>query len=182
MSRYIFCIFIGLKKFMKELPIDVIDKLVIEWGNERPDLDASAMSIVGRILKLGKILEKRAGQALKDSGIYYTDLDVLATLRRSGKPYELTPKELMQSVLITSGAMTALLDRLTKLDLIYRAQDKQDGRIKRAGLTKKGKKVIDKAIEVRFVEAKDAVGALNKKEEESLGLLLKKMLSEINLD
>lgn len=164
---------------MKKLPKDVIDNLVSEWKKERRELDASAMHIVGRILKLGKILEKRAGQALKGSGIYYTDLDVLATLRRSGKPYELTPKELMQSVLITSGAMTALLDRLTRLDMIYRAADKNDGRIKRAGLTKKGIKVIDKAIEIRFEEANDAVGKLNRAERESLAFLLKKMLSDI---
>lgn len=167
---------------MKELPEDVIDNLVTEWKQERPELDASAMYIVGRILKLGKLLEKRAGQVLKDSGIHYTDLDVLATLRRSGEPYELTPKELMRSVLITSGAMTALLDRLTKLNLIYRAPDKRDGRIKRAGLTKKGRKVIDKAIEIRFDEAKESLCALNKTEKESLAVLLKKMLFDISLD
>ena len=129
---------------------DIIDTLIKEWKQERPELDASAMEVVGRILKLGKLLEKRVGSALKESGIYYTDLDVLATLRRSGKPFELTPKELMKSVLITSGAMTALLDRLAKLNLIYRAPDPKDGRIKRAGLTKKGVKVIDQAIEKRF--------------------------------
>jgi len=162
---------------MEKLPEDVIDNLVSEWKQQRPELDASAMHIVGRILKLGKILEKRAGQALKTSGIYYTDLDVLATLRRSGKPYELTPKELMQSVLITSGAMTALLDRLTKLELIYRSADSNDGRIKRAGLTKKGKKVIDKAIEIRFEEAGESINGLSKTEEKTLGILLKKMLA-----
>jgi len=159
---------------------DVIDVLVSEWKKERPDLDTSAMHIVGRILKLGKILEKRAGLVLSESGIYYTDLDVLATIRRSGTPYELTPKELMKSVLITSGAMTALLDRLTKLDLIYRAPDKKDGRIKRAGLTEKGKKVIDKAIEIRFNEAKEAVTILNKTEHTDLSTLLKKMLYSLD--
>lgn len=167
---------------MKELPKDVIDNLVSEWNQERPDLDPSAMYIVGRILKLGKILEKRAGYVLKDSGIYYTDLDVLATLRRSGKPYELTPKELMKSVLITSGAMTALLDRLTRLALIYRAPDEKDGRIKRAGLTKKGKKVIDKAIEIRFEEATVSLGTLNRTEQKSLAFLLKKMLFDLKLE
>lgn len=159
---------------------DIIDTLIHEWKQERPEIDASAMAVVGRILKLGKTLEKRAGMALKDSGIYYTDLDVLATLRRSGKPYELTPKELMQSVLITSGAMTALLDRLTKLKLIYRSPDEKDGRIKRACLTIKGKEVIDKAIEVRFKDAGESVEVLTKKEKEQLATLLKKLLLELS--
>lgn len=155
---------------------DIIDRLVSEWKQERPELDGEAMHIVGRIMKLGKVLEKRASKVLQDSGIHYTDLDVLATIRRSGEPYELTPKELMKSVLITSGAMTALLDRLTKLELIYRAPDKKDGRIKLAVLTKKGIKIIDKAIEVRFQEAKMAVNVFNRSEHSELSDLLKKLL------
>jgi len=163
----------------KEEYQDVIDNLVSDWNQERPELDVSAMQIVGRILKLGKILERRAGQALKESGIYYTDLDVLATLRRSGQPYELTPKQLMKSVLITSGAMTALLERLTKLELIYRASDPKDGRVKLAGLTQKGKKVIDAAIEIRFQEASNSVGMLTANEQKAFAVLLKTMLAEI---
>jgi DNA-binding MarR family transcriptional regulator len=159
---------------------DIIDSLIKEWKNEKPNLDASAMNVVGRILKLGKILEKRAGQALKESDIHYTDLDVLATIRRSGKPYELTPKQLMESVLITSGAMTALLDRLTKLNLIYRAADEKDGRIKKACLTKKGIKIIDKAIKIRFKEASNSIKALTNSEAEQLSSLLKKLLISIS--
>ncbi|MFS4493225.1 MarR family winged helix-turn-helix transcriptional regulator [Maribacter sp. 2308TA10-17] len=158
---------------------DIIDQLILDWKNERPELDVSPMAIVGRILSLGKTLEKRASMALSDSCIYYTDLDVLATLRRSGKPYALTPTELMQSVLITSGAMTALLDRLTKLELIYRSVDENDKRVKRAALTKKGIKTIDKAIEIRFDEAHESVNFLSKTEREELARLLKKMMFRI---
>ncbi|MDM1548557.1 MarR family transcriptional regulator [Empedobacter falsenii] len=159
---------------------DLIDALIADWNIERPDLDVDAMQIVGRVMKLGKIFENRASLALKESGIYYTDLDVLATLRRSGKPYQLTPKQLMESVVITSGAMTALLNRLTKLELIYRAADENDGRISLAGLTEKGKKIIDEAIKKRFDEAKNSIQILNKKEQEDLSILLKKLLIELD--
>jgi len=165
---------------MSKEKIDIIDQLVADWKLERPEVDSSAMHVVGRILKLGKTFEKRAGKALSAHDIYYTDLDVLATLRRSGKPYLLTPKELMQSVLITSGAMTALLNRLTKLKLIYRLPDKIDGRIKRAGLTKKGIEIIDEAIEVRFEEASNSIETLNKEERKVLSNLLKKLLLNLN--
>ena len=154
---------------------DLMENLVIDWQRERPELDASAMLIVGRVLKLGKTLEKRMDKVLKDTEICYSDLDVLATLRRSGKPFELTPKELMKSVLITSGAMTALLDRLTKRDLIYRTRDDKDSRVKRAGLTEKGIKTIDKAIENRFQDASDTISNLSKLEKKTLSELLKKM-------
>ena len=158
---------------------DLLDDLIADWARERPDLDASPMHVVGRILQLGKKLEKRAGNALKESQIYYTDLDVLATLRRSGKPYELTPTELRKSVLITSGAMTALLDRLKKLGLIYRIPNPKDGRVSSAGLTEKGVKVIDEAIELRFEEASAAVEVFSEVEKQQFGNLLKKMLASL---
>ncbi len=161
---------------------DIIDQLVSEWKIERPELNCDAMHIVGRIIKLGKILEKRASNVLKENEIYYTDLDVLATIRRSGKPYELSPKRLMETVLITSGAMTALLDRLSKLDLIYRAPDLKDGRVKLAGLTKKGIKVIDKAILQRFDEATQSVDKLSSRERDQLTKLLRKFLSQVEMD
>ena len=158
---------------------DLIDSLISEWKEERPELDTSAMEVVGRILNLSKILEKRASTSLSIYNIHYTDLDVLATIRRSGKPYELTPSQLMTSVLISSGAMTALLNRLTKLELIYRSPDPKDGRIKLAGLSPKGIELIDNAIETRFIEAKDSIAILNKKENAELSTLLKKLLSSL---
>ena len=159
---------------------DLIDSLINEWKEERPELDASAMEVVGRVLKLSKILERRTSKALSSYNIYYTDLDVLATIRRSGKPYELTPSQLMKSVLITSGAMTALLNRLTKLALIYRSPDPKDGRIKLVGLAQKGIKLIDKAIETRFAEASDSIKSLDKIEHTQLSDLLRKLLMSLD--
>lgn len=159
---------------------DIIDSLISEWKDERPELDTSAMEVVGRILNLSKILEKRASKSLSVYNIHYTDLDVLATIRRSGIPYKLTPSQLMKSVLITSGAMTALLNRLTKLKLIYRSPDPKDGRIKLAGLTPKGIELIDKAIETRFIEASNSIKVLNKTENKTLSILLKKLLKPLD--
>ena len=159
---------------------DLIDSLISEWNEERPELDTSAMEVVGRILKLSKILEKRASKSLSIYNIHYTDLDVLATIRRSGKPYELTPSQLMKSVLITSGAMTALLNRLTKLTLIYRSPDPRDGRIKLVGLTQRGIELIDKAIETRFIEASDSIKTLSRNENTALSILLKKLWKSLD--
>lgn len=128
------------------------------------------------MLKLWKTLEKRASLSLLESGIHYTDFDVLATLRRTGYPYELAPKVLMKSVLITSGAMTALLDRLTKHGLIVRSSDSDDDRLKKVGLTKKGIELIDKAIEIRFIEAKDSISELTDAEKKVLVPILRKLL------
>ncbi len=150
--------------------------LISDWRREKPDLEVEPMGIVGRILQLGRILEKRAGVALKGFDIHYTDLDVLATLRRSGKPFQLTPTELRKSVLITSGAMTTLLNRLQKKELVKRVPDEEDGRVLAVALTSAGVNLIDQAIVVRFQEAASAAASLSPQEQAELGHLLKKMI------
>lgn len=154
---------------------DVVQELLHQWRHERPELDPSAMAIVGRLLRLGKKLEVRANVVLKEFGLVYTDLDVLATLRRSGKPYALKPSQLQRSVLITSGAMTACLNRLESAGLIARSASDQDRRSLSAGLTFAGRRLVDRAVEVRFAEADDAVKDLTSMERKQLGELLRKL-------
>lgn len=154
---------------------DRIDRLLREWRQERPDLDASAMAVVGRVLSLGRTLEARASEVLKPFGLHYTDLDVLATLRRGGRPYRRTPTQLRASVVITSGAMTACLDRLEKIGLIQRLADPGDRRSSAAALTPRGIKLTNAAIPVRFQEAANALSALTATQRKQLAVLLKKL-------
>ncbi len=133
------------------------------------------MAVVGRLLSIGRLLAARANAALKPLGLHYTDLDVLATLRRGGKPYRRTPTELRDSVLITSGAMTACLDRLEGNGLIARVADPNDRRSSAAELTTKGRQRIDRAIGVRFEEAAGALAVLTEAERTRLAALLKKL-------
>ena len=77
--------------------------------------------------------------------------------------------------------MTALLIRLTRLELIYRSPDPKDGRIKLVGLIAKGFKLIDKAIESRFNEARESIKFLSKTEKIELSTLLKKLLMSLDL-
>ena len=159
---------------------DLLDSLIDDWQGQRPELDASAMGVVGRVLQLGRILEGRAGRALKKFDIHYTDLDVLATLRRSGAPFRLTPTKLRESVLITSGAMTAVLDRVEKAGLLRRVPDPSDRRVRAVELTPEGKERIDKAIEVRFAEAEMALRGISPEDRETLASLLRRVILSIH--
>lgn len=154
---------------------DLVDRLIEDWRQERPDLDARPMGCVGRILRLGKLLEASANNAIKATGLCYTDFDVLATLRRSGSPYRMAPTALRSSVLITSGAMTAALNRLELALLIKRTQDSKDGRIRWVTLTARGKTLVDRAVELRFAEAANAIRNLSVKERADLAELLRKL-------
>ncbi len=152
---------------------DLLDQLIADWKHERPDLDAAAMQIVGRTINLAGKLRSSANQALKPFELHYTDFDVLATLRRSGKPYRKTPTELSQLVLLTSGAMTAAIHRLEKRGLVSRAPDPSDGRAMAVVLTVEGVRLVDKAVASRFAEAETAVAALSPEDRARLAELLR---------
>ena len=152
---------------------DLIDGLQEDWARERPDLDVSAMAVVGRVLHLGRAFEARANAALKSVGLAYTDFDVLATLRRAGGPCRLTPTALRRSVVLTSGAMTACLNRLEKQGLLTREPDAEDGRVLTASLTRKGRALADRAAALRFREAEEALKGLTPRQAEDLSGLLR---------
>lgn len=133
------------------------------------------MAVVGRILRLGKKLEVRANEVLKPYALGYTELDVLATLRRYGKPYALKPSQLQRQILISSGAMTACLNRLEAAGLIARTATAGDRRSLTAALTPAGRTLIDRAIVTRFSEASDAIHGLTASERKQLAQLLKKL-------
>jgi len=154
---------------------DLVDQLLGDWGRERPDLDVSAMAVIGRLLHLGGVLHARAGERLQAHGLSYSELDVLATLRRSGPPYRLSPTALRQSVLLTSGAMTACLNRLEQRGMIRREPDESDRRMLMAMLTSEGQALIDKAIASHFAQASQAVSGLDPDEREALAGLLRKL-------
>jgi len=156
-------------------PRDRVTRLLEDWRRERPDLDAQPMAVVGRILALGRALEARANGVLRPFGIRYTDLDVLATLRRSGKPFRLTPTQLCESVLVTSGAMTVCLDRLERAGLLERQAAEADRRRRAVALTARGLNLIDRAIAARFKEAGEALASLGSGERKDLAVLLARL-------
>ena len=159
---------------------DIIDQLIDQWERERPDLDARPMAVVGRILRLATHLDRRVNEALKPFGLAVWGFDILATLRRHGKPYAMTPTALMEAAMLSSGAMTNRIDRLENLGLVERQPSPNDRRSFQVQLTRKGRKVIEKAIEVRFAEAEDALDGVSKRDRKQLGNLLRNVLLKMD--
>src|SRR3954471_19350572 len=91
---------------------DAVDAIVAAWNHERPDLDARPMGVVGRINRLSRVLDKELKDFFAGHGLEFWEFDVLATLRRSGAPYELSAGALLKFAMVTSGAITNRVDRL----------------------------------------------------------------------
>ncbi|MFE5585164.1 MarR family winged helix-turn-helix transcriptional regulator [Kitasatospora sp. NPDC056531] len=125
---------------------DHVDRVVAQWAAERPELDTSPMEVFGRLKRVYRLVDAGLNRTFAEHGLDAASFDVLATLKRSGPPYRLTPTGLMQSAMVTSGAITQRLDRLEARGLVTRTRSDQDGRSRDVELTPEGHALIDRAL------------------------------------
>lgn len=157
--------------------MDKIDKIVIQWNEERPDLDLSGFQLVGRFKLISQHLSREMDKTFATFGLTHSSFDVLATLRRSGSPYGLSPNELLESTMVTSGTMTNRIDQLEKAGLVERKRNPKDGRSVIITLTKKGFAVVDKAVAAHMETLTRLTSSLSEKDSAALKPLLSKFLT-----
>ncbi|HEY1883239.1 MAG TPA: MarR family transcriptional regulator [Candidatus Cybelea sp.] len=155
---------------------DRIDQILAQWKRERPDLDTKAMGLVGRIQRTAAALRPRLDETHSLSGLQGESFDVLASLRRSGPPYQLSPTELFREMMLTSGAMTNRIDRLEEAGLVSRRPDPTDRRGTLVRLTQKGKALIDAATPKHVANEERLLSGLSAREQLQLGDLLRRLL------
>jgi DNA-binding MarR family transcriptional regulator len=154
---------------------DPVDLILEQWARERPDLDASPMAVVGRIQRLGRELERALVRVFARFDLGQGEFDVLATLRRAGEPYRLTPGALLESMMVTSGAVTKRVDRLEHAGLVARAPDPADRRGVLVGLTSEGLELVDRVVEAHVENEQNLLAGLTDAERERLARLLRKL-------
>jgi DNA-binding MarR family transcriptional regulator len=155
---------------------DPVDKILSQWQRERSDLDVSPMGIIGRIGRLSKHLDRSIQETVLDFGLNGGEFDVLATLRRSGQPYQLSPTELFNTLMISSGTITHRIDRLEQADLVKRIPDLSDRRGMLVQLTDRGFNTIEQAVEAHVANGHRLIAALEEGERKVLTQLLRKLL------
>jgi len=149
-----------------------------QWRAERPDIDAFPMEVLGRLNEFALTTARdRLNPLFATFGLQNGEFDVLATLRRSGGPYTLTPTALYEATMISSGGMTARLDRLEKAGLIERRKHPTDRRGTLVGLTDSGKALIDKMLAAHVENERAILAPLTLDEQKTLNNLLRKLLS-----
>jgi len=124
---------------------DAVDFYISQWAKERPGMDVSPMAIIGRVSRLAVELQARLDRVFADFGLQSWEFDVMATLVRSGQPYELTPGELDRTMMITSGTTTHRIAKLEQRGFVTRTRDEDDKRVVRVRLTDAGLAVFDEA-------------------------------------
>lgn len=155
---------------------DRIDGILSQWKRERPDLELRSMGLVGRIQRAAAALRPRLDATHEASGLQSESFDVLASLRRSGPPYQLSPTQLYREMMLTSGAMTNRIDRLEEAGFVARRPDPNDRRGTLVRLTPKGKALIDAATSKHVANEERLLSALSAREQQQLTELLRKLL------
>ena len=156
---------------------DPVDAIIDQWAAVRPDLDTTAMEVFGRIFRLSRAMGDRMEKAYTPYGISRGEFDVLATLRRSGEPYALSPRQLSATLMLTTGGMTGRLDKLERAGLLRRSPDPHDRRALRVTLTEKGLELIDEAVGAGLAVQSEALSALGADRAGHLADLLRELLT-----
>lgn len=154
--------------------MDSVDRMVEAWHAQRPGMDVSQLEVVGRLLLCARHLEHALVAALKPLDLSFGDFDVLNTLRRMGVPAN--PTELAHASLITSGAMTARLDRLVAAGLVERAVDPDDRRGVRVQLTGTGVQKADQALSAVLDTDERFLSPLDRTQRDEAATLLRALL------
>ncbi len=160
-------------------PGDHLDTIAAQWRRERPDLDVSALALLGRLFRTAALADRALAELLADHALQPGWFDLLAALRRAGAPYELSPTELMRTTLLSSGGVTKRLDRLAEAGLVERRPDPSDRRGTRIRLTREGKEAIDAAVEAHVANEEQLLRSLEPSDRRALDRLLRMLLSDL---
>jgi DNA-binding MarR family transcriptional regulator len=158
---------------------DHVDLVLEQWGEQRPDLDASPMGVVGRVGRLNQLFDGELRRNFAQYDLDRASFDVLATLRRSNAEHSLTPAGLMRSSMVTSGAISQRLDRLEARGLVSRTPSETDGRGVRVTLTEEGLQLIDSVLPAHIDTENQLLAGLSAAEREQFVDLLRTLLESL---
>ncbi len=157
--------------------MDEVDRILAAWGRELPEVDVSPLGSLSRVSRLAKHLDRARAEAFAAHELEVWEFDVLAALRRQGRPFVLSPGELIHETLSTSGTMTNRVNRLEARDLVVREPNPDDGRGVRVRLTSKGRDCVEAALADLLAYERRVLAAIEPPERAELAGVLARLLA-----
>lgn len=153
--------------------MDAVDRIIQQWKDEGITDDLAPMEILGRMARLNAIIGKMLENNFTNFGLTRWEFDVLATLRRSGAPYCLSPTKLFDTLMVTSGTMTNRLAQLEKRGLVERLRDSSDKRSLPVQLTEKGLELLNNCLSAHIEKEAEITSGLSHEQMRTLNGLLR---------
>jgi MarR family transcriptional regulator, 2-MHQ and catechol-resistance regulon repressor len=122
--------------------------------------------------RAARAVEARALASIEDTGLCASDFAVMEALLHKGP---LPVNALGKLVLLTSGSMTAAVDRLTERGLVARSEDAADRRVRVVALTAEGRRLIKPAFARHQADLDEVASVLTARERTALVSLLRRL-------
>jgi len=155
---------------------DHIDWVIEGWERERPDLDVAPIAVINRLERLQSYLRAEVASIFERFGLSGPSFAVIATLRRAGKPYQLSQRVLMDALQLTGGTISVRIDRLERDGIVERLPDPHDQRGVLVRLTEEGERLFDQIAPLHLANEDRLLSALNMQQREQLAALLRILL------
>jgi DNA-binding MarR family transcriptional regulator len=155
---------------------DHIDWVIEGWERERPDLDVAPIAVINRFERLQSYLRAEVATVFERFGLSGPSFAVIATLRRAGKPYQLSQRALMDALQLTGGTISVRIDRLERDGIVERVPDPHDQRGVLVRLTEVGERLFDQVAPLHLANEDRLLSALNVQQREQLAALLRILL------
>jgi DNA-binding MarR family transcriptional regulator len=155
---------------------DHVDRIVAEWAREQPDLDTSAIALIGRVMRASRLLQLEVERSLAMFDLTVNEFNALNALRRAGRPHKLSPTDVGVSLLFSSGGLTKLLERLESRGLISREPNPDDGRGVIVALTTAGKELQEEAMAAHQENEEQLLSPLTRTQRERFNTILRDLL------
>jgi DNA-binding MarR family transcriptional regulator len=107
--------------------------------------EPGAVGLFTRLTRVGLLVDAFQHRCLDPFGLLFIDYSVLRVLELVGPPHRMSPTELSEILVRSTGGVTQILDRLERAGLVARAPDPDDRRKVVVELTADGLRTADKA-------------------------------------
>jgi DNA-binding MarR family transcriptional regulator len=138
--------------------------------------EPAAAGLFTRLTRVGLLLDGFQHRCLDRFGLRFIDYSVLRVLQLAGRPYRMSPTELADVVLRSSGGMTQILDRLERAGYVERTTDAGDRRKIAVGLTRDGLAVAREANAAYAAARDELLGGLSDAEVRRIDVAVRRLL------
>lgn len=156
--------------------LDRLDAKLEVWKREIAALDVTTEGIVQRIQTLARYFDRSMEDTLAEFGLDRRAYSLIGNLRYEGAPYRRTPGQLGDAMHLSSGAMTARLDKLEEAGLIRRLPDPSDRRGTLIEPTEAGHAAWERCTGAQARREALIASALSETEKELLHGLLRRLM------
>jgi DNA-binding MarR family transcriptional regulator len=144
--------------------------------------EPGAVGLFTRLTRVGLLVEAFQHRCLDPYGLLFIDYSVLRVLELVGEPHRMSPSELSEIVVRSSGGMTQILDRLERAGLVARAPDPADRRKVLVALTTEGLRTADAANASYARERERLLATLSPDEVDQLDGAIQRLLDVMSND